>query len=342
MIESIAARGTLPRMFPCNACHRHIRETESQCPFCGAAQRLTSSTGARASSFGAFTFAAVAMFASGCGKDTVSADTGETSTQTTTTTTTTTDETSSGSTESTGTDTDTSTSDATITGGSFYAGPGIDFGGVWECDPFAQDCPDGEKCVPFATFGDIWDANKCVPVLGDGQVGDPCIYGGPVEATDDCGPESYCWNVTDMNGEQLGTCTAFCQGTADMPVCAMGTDCLIANQGSITLCIDVCDPLLQDCADGFTCNWLGDNFHCTLGGPGNGEGQPCDQSECSGELVCVTAAALPGCAGSACCTSFCALDDPNACPDPLLECVSYFEQGMAPAGYENVGICIAP
>ncbi len=36
-----------------------------------------------------------------------------------------------------------------------------------ECDPFAQDCPDGEKCVPYGSTGangndtDQRDARKC-------------------------------------------------------------------------------------------------------------------------------------------------------------------------------------
>lgn len=29
--------------------------------------------------------------------------------------------------------------------------PASDFGAVAECDPFAQDCPEGEKCVAYAS-----------------------------------------------------------------------------------------------------------------------------------------------------------------------------------------------
>jgi hypothetical protein len=50
--------------------------------------------------------------------------------------------------------------------------------GIWEvpsdygtaphsCDPFAQDCPAGEKCVPYDLAGNNWNANKCAAVVGD-------------------------------------------------------------------------------------------------------------------------------------------------------------------------------
>jgi hypothetical protein len=109
-----------------------------------------------------------------------------------------------------------------------------DFGAVSECDPFAQDCPEGEKCVAYASTGGMLDANKCVPITGSGMPGDPCIYGGLVEATDDCDDVSYCWDVVDA----MGSCTQFCTGTADDPVCPGGFECLIAYDGSLNLCID--------------------------------------------------------------------------------------------------------
>jgi hypothetical protein len=48
---------------------------------------------------------------------------------------------------------------------------------------FQQDCPEGEKCVAFASAGDDWDATKCVPVTGSQAADEPCSYGGMVEAT---------------------------------------------------------------------------------------------------------------------------------------------------------------
>src|SRR5262245_29604034 len=51
--------------------------------------------------------------------------------------------------------------------------PMTDTMAVSECDPWAQDCPEGEKCVAYGSTGGNWDANKCVLVTGDGQQGDP-------------------------------------------------------------------------------------------------------------------------------------------------------------------------
>ncbi len=102
------------------------------------------------------------------------------------------------------------------------------------CDPFAQDCPEGEKCVAYASTGGQLDSNKCVPVGGEQQAGEPCIYGGVVEATDDCDALANCW---DVDAQLQGTCAAFCMGTADSPSCPPGTSCLIAFDGSVNLCL---------------------------------------------------------------------------------------------------------
>jgi Mg-chelatase subunit ChlD len=116
--------------------------------------------------------------------------------------------------------------------------PSADFAGVSECDPFIQDCPEGEKCVAYASTGGNFDANKCVPVTGSGMPGEACSYGGVVEATDDCNDIAYCWDVMDMMGALEGTCTQFCGGSPDAPQCPVGYECLIAYDGSVNLCID--------------------------------------------------------------------------------------------------------
>jgi uncharacterized protein YegL len=116
--------------------------------------------------------------------------------------------------------------------------PTSDFSAVSECDPFAQDCPEGEKCVAYASTGGMLDANKCVPITGSNMPGDPCTYGGVVEATDDCNNISYCWDATDVMGTLEGACAQFCTGTADDPICPGDLECLIAYEGSVNLCID--------------------------------------------------------------------------------------------------------
>jgi hypothetical protein len=218
--------------------------------------------------------------------------------------------------------------------------PDDDVPGASSCDVWAQDCPEDEKCVAYASTGGNWDANKCVPVMGDGQPGDPCMYNGAVESTDDCAADSWCW---DVNVDNIGTCTPFCGGTPDNPICDPGAACSIANNGSITLCLLACDPLLQDCpADGTSCFWAGTDFVCANATQDIPTGEPCGFiNDCVAGNLCADAANLPNCNGSACCASFCSVSDPT-CTVAGTECTAFFEEGMAPPGYEDIGLCIIP
>jgi hypothetical protein len=214
-----------------------------------------------------------------------------------------------------------------------------------ECDPFAQDCPEGEKCVPYASTGGNWDALKCVPVSGDQAVGEPCTYGGTVEATDDCDATSHCWDVQEIDGEWVGTCLAFCTGTADMPECPPKTTCSISGAGVINLCIPTCDPILQDCNEGLACYWASNSFNCIFMTEDIPSGEPCGFiNDCAGGNLCANAESLPNCAGSACCSPWCQLGDGDLPCEvlPGTTCVSFFEQDMAPPGYEHVGVCLLP
>jgi hypothetical protein len=208
------------------------------------------------------------------------------------------------------------------------------------CDPFMQDCPDGEKCVAYGSTGGNWDSNKCVPVLGDGQVGDPCTYAGTVDSTDDCGADSWCWNV-NMDG--VGTCTAFCTGSPDDPICEPGFGCSIANNGSINICLQSCDPLLQDCEGENVCYYdFSGNFVCAFAADMIPTGEPCGFiNDCAPGNVCLDATAFPACNGASCCGAYCDIADPM-CALMGTECTPFFEEGTAPPGYENVGVCIIP
>ncbi|PRP92438.1 hypothetical protein ENSA5_49460 [Enhygromyxa salina] len=214
--------------------------------------------------------------------------------------------------------------------------------GEAECDPWAQDCPGGEKCVPYGSTGGNWDANKCVPVLGEGQPGDSCTYEGTSLATDSCGPESHCWDVMEVDGQLEGVCTSFCDGSADSPLCDPGTSCLIANEGSITLCIDTCDPLLQGCSEGLGCFWANNDFQCIFTAGEIPEAEACAYiNDCAPGLTCAAAEVLPSCSGSSCCAAYCDLAAPD-CPQEGTECTPFFEEGLAPPTYEDVGLCILP
>jgi hypothetical protein len=210
------------------------------------------------------------------------------------------------------------------------------------CDSFAQDCPEGEKCVPYSTTAGYWDANKCVPVMGDQHAGEPCVYGGIVEATDDCDATSFCWDV-DVDG---GECAAFCTGNADAPKCPPGAGCLVAgDDNAITLCIYSCDPILQDCDAGLACFWAVQDFQCIFTTEDIPTGSPCDAiNDCAAGNICTLAASLPTCDGESCCTRFCDLEqgDLGCAAQPGTACVPFFELGMAFPGYENVGQCVLP
>jgi hypothetical protein len=328
-------------MYPCPGCKRHLRDTEIKCPFCGA--DLPSAQVSAVNAVSAWTGALavlVMLGSSACSRDdgsdaeagtTTSHDSAEDST-------TTIDDTSESGMMGTETDTDDGTDDVPSEGGSFYASPGLDLGGALECDPWFQDCPDGEKCVPYASTGGNFDANKCVPILGDGQPGEACTYAGVGEATDDCDATSVCSNVELIDGELVGTCTAFCTGTPDQPECSDGSSCLIANDGSFTVCLHSCDALEQDCEDGFGCVWGGDDFVC-LPAPDEQPEQACTAGECPAGSVCVLSSLAPTCDDSACCTAFCSLSEPS-CVAPASECVPFFD-GPPPAGHEDIGICAA-
>lgn len=322
-------------MLPCPSCHRHVRETDSACPFCGTEQRRTPPI---LGHVGAFAFSVMLLGSTGCGKD-PSPATSNTAGETTHIGSTSSD-TSTESSGSTLTNTGDTTSNTSNSSGSFYAGPDVDFSGFNNCDPWLQDCPEGEKCVAYASTGGDWDANRCVPVTGAGAPGDPCVYSGPIEATDDCDESSYCWNVDDMH---IGTCLAFCTGLPEMPECPIGSDCMISGEGSINLCVDTCDPIGQDCNDGFACYWAGAFFECIMTTMDIPPGEACGfLNDCAGGLACVAAGLLPSCLGDSCCAAFCDVNDIAACPDPNLECVPFFDQGQAPVGYEHIGVCGVP
>ena len=322
-------------MYPCFTCDRHLRESDRRCPFCGAVQSTI-----EPSMFGALALTIALLGSTACAVDpsmegetagtttsnsTTSNSTSNSSTTSMITSVTTTAETETDASTAGDGDGDTTANDSLEAGGSFYAGPS-DWWGPAECDVFFQDCPDGEKCVSYSSFGDALDAQKCVPVLGNGQPGDPCISSGIVEATDDCGQNSYCWAAGDT-----GICVEMCQGTLDAPTCSMG-ECSVEDD-FLALCLPTCDPVLQDCVQGLGCHWFNEHFTCTPTAD-VALGEACDTvDDCAAGLTCLNADMLPNCGGVGCCASYCEVDAAQPCPQMGTECVSF--QG-------NLGVCALP
>jgi hypothetical protein len=221
-----------------------------------------------------------------------------------------------------------------------------------ECSVWDQDCPEGEKCMPWANDGgNSWNATRCSPVDPDpGQPGDPCtVEGSGVSGVDDCDVATMCWGVDPETN--MGTCVAFCMGSENNPVCDDPTTaCSIANEGTLILCLPTCDPLLQNCMDGEGCWGIDDDFVCApdAGGEMGAYGDPCEfLNVCDPGLFCANPDVVPGCASAGCCSEFCDMSDPMAganCAGAAggQMCIPWFEKGQAPPGYEDVGACAIP
>ena len=101
------------------------------------------------------------------------------------------------------------------------------FEGEGACDPFGQDCPAGEKCLPYAAApAESWNSTRCSPVANNPrQLGQPCVtFGGAKDGQDNCDVGLMCWDVDAES--KLGTCIELCGCGPAQPTC----------QGSDTAC----------------------------------------------------------------------------------------------------------
>lgn len=220
-----------------------------------------------------------------------------------------------------------------------------------ECDVWTQDCPDGEKCVPWADDGgNVWNALRCAPVDGNGQPGDACTLVGELTGIDDCALGSICMRLDD--GTDNGVCVPQCEGTAETPSCEdIGRTCIVGNDGVLTVCMEKCDPTVQGCPAGLGCYPLGpETYGCwpDFSGDVGAYGDECMWSNsCDPGLLCWNPEAVPGCEGASCCSEYCNLNDPD--PDAKCSgqaegqvCVPLDLGGGPVAGLEHVGVCEVP
>ncbi len=219
-----------------------------------------------------------------------------------------------------------------------------------ECDIFAQDCPEGQKCAAYADDGgQSWTNIKCVEVTGMDKPGEACTTADILTGSDSCVEGARCWWVV----EGVGTCIAQCTGSEAAPVCAPESICLIDAQSVLNLCSPICDPLLQDCAGPATaCHpaYGYDTFLCGLDRSGDA-GQANDACEydglCDPGLVCLhrtaVSASCEAVPGSGCCTPFCKFPE-GACPNPDQVCVQWFDAMQLPedAPPSDIGVCAIP
>lgn len=211
-----------------------------------------------------------------------------------------------------------------------------------DCSTFDQNCGDGEKCIPIADRDGDWNGTKCIPITGGSEAGEPCTAQG-ISGIDNCALGHICW---DRDERGNGTCVAFCSGDQSQPVCTDGFAC-ISNSNVLHLCLTSCHPLAQDCTFGSTCTALSSSFVCVPDKSGL-DGKPNDScsnyDECDPGLICfphvyVSASCNPQ--DLECCTPFCELPD-GPCPAPDQNCSPWYEEGEAPLGEENLGICLIP
>lgn len=226
-------------------------------------------------------------------------------------------------------------------------GPGI------ECDLEAQDCPRGFKCMPYSSQGGSWwDATACFPVDPEPVgLGEPCQWEGePWSGIDDCGFAQVCWSFEPGDGGVCkGLClfenpgdweTVTCEDPAAFP--------FVGCQDCFCSCETHCDPLAQDCVAGQACVASADIFLCVPDASDDmgAYGDPCEfLNACDPGLMCLDADTVPGCEGGVgCCTPFCDVTLPNACPGAAegQTCQAWYEPGQAPVGLENVGACALP
>lgn len=229
------------------------------------------------------------------------------------------------------------------TGGCNFLCPEETGGEGGGCDHWAQDCPDGEKCSAYAdNGGTAWNNTKCVDVAEDPDVpGSPCtVEGNGVSGIDSCELGAMCWDVDPNTG--VGVCVALCTGNPEAPVCDAEFACAIAND-VLNLCLNICDPLTQNCPGDDLCIPNNQGFLCVLDASGE-EGQAFDPcvfgNACDKGLFCMDPGYASECDPNAdgCCLPFCDVTAPD-CPGVGQQCLPWYEPGTAPPDYENVGIC---
>lgn len=131
----------------------------------------------------------------------------------------------------------------------------------------------------------------------------------------------------------------------DRATCPPGLDCTFTGDSVVNLCFPYCDPLSQDCPGDDLCIPDGESFSCALDASGEAGlyGDPCEYANaCKPGLYCLDSEHVEGCQAAACCTPFCDTSRPLMCPGATQECIPWYEEGMAPPGFEIVGICGVP
>lgn len=222
---------------------------------------------------------------------------------------------------------------------------------IRDCDIWAQDCPEGDRCVPWANDGgDRWNATRCAPLAAvTRELGESCVVeGSPVSGIDDCGFGLMCMFVDPET--LVGTCVAHCGGSEGSPLCPdPSTSCVIEFEGVLHECLPTCTPLLVvDCEVGECYASGGPDevwFSCVIppSVPSVADFEPCAHDwECTPGSMCSRPDRPAACEFGDCCTPICDLSDPDAeACGPDRSCTSVLPEGQSP-GIDNTGYCALP
>lgn len=222
-----------------------------------------------------------------------------------------------------------------------------------ECDIWDPHCPAGQKCSVWATDGgNVWTATGCFDLWAEpAAAGEPCQAFGSdrvppgVSGRDTCEAGSLCWDPDPETG--IGMCVAFCIGSPDAPTCQDADHICNVGKEVVSLCLERCDPTVQDCPVGCACypTRPADEFQCLRDWSGDegAFGSPCDfPNECDPGFFCGSPDNVPDCGRgrTGCCNAFCDLAEPS-CPHAHQVCLPWYPDPSAAPLEElaNVGFC---
>jgi hypothetical protein len=231
--------------------------------------------------------------------------------------------------------------DPTDDGGGFVPDPDVPVSNSCE-DLGSDECRPGFKCtLGWAEYDLI---QVCAPLADDPlPSGSPCERGDE-PGVDDCGADAVCWDA----GTGTGTCLRFCNDIDDYEAaeaqCGEGFTCNYFKSlpGDDAICTPTCTPLEDNCPNTCGCTWVGSDFLCVPLSENVPTGQPCEfVNSCAMDHYCAEASLMPDCEGTACCAAHCRVSE-GSCEQPGTACVPFFEDGSAPPGLADVGVCVSP
>lgn len=180
--------------------------------------------------------------------------------------------------------------------------------GCGQCDMWAQDCPEGEKCMHV--FSEDGSSCRSCAIAGNVPVGAPCEV---QDWVGNCDEEGWCYPaITGL--DEASVCVQFCGGNPDnpQPCDDPGRVCVFANFDSHdgAGCLPRCAPLDPNaCPEGQRCTLGRDtqlDFGCMHFEQSLAAGEPCRTGHVCASGVCVDDMDLPACTDNfGCCADVC-------------------------------------